>query len=187
MEEAAEFAALREFKLLTLLSKDKKALATARRLGGNWPQQPLATQQPHTCPDRGSRCGRHGDPAATPRGKNARQRRSASRAEARAKQRWMQLNRTWLAVIFYVRLRLRQRERWLARMHMLERAMAIEQQLALEFATSPKRGRDDDGDSTPPATATGESSGGGVDALAQRGAPSPTAKRRTAAVPGQLR
>ena len=33
VDEASTYAALKEFKLLQLLSTDKKALATARRLG----------------------------------------------------------------------------------------------------------------------------------------------------------
>ena len=46
VDDAARFAALKEFKLLQLLSTDKKALATARRLGfmfGHTQTQPTAS------------------------------------------------------------------------------------------------------------------------------------------------
>ena len=47
VEDAASFAALKEFKLLQLLSADKKALMTARRLGLSLGQVQLQAQMQH--------------------------------------------------------------------------------------------------------------------------------------------
>ena len=49
LEEAALFAARKEFELLKLLSTDKKALATARRLGFLFGQTQMQ-MQPQTPP-----------------------------------------------------------------------------------------------------------------------------------------
>ena len=90
IDDASTFAALKEFKLLQLLSADKKALMTARRLGLLLGQsQPQSQQQPPAVP-----AGR--DAAALPAGaadaavpaplRRARRRaaRSARRAASRA-------------------------------------------------------------------------------------------------------
>ena len=85
VEDAALFAATRDFQLLRLLSTDKKALATARRLGGSW-AKPLATQnRTHTPAAQRAAGGDAPTQAATPREGNSRQRRSAKRATARHK------------------------------------------------------------------------------------------------------
>jgi hypothetical protein len=44
VDDASTFAAQKEFKLLQLLSTDKKALATARRLGGYFPKYHIVIQ-----------------------------------------------------------------------------------------------------------------------------------------------
>ena len=142
---------MRDFKLLTLLSKDKAALATARRLGGGWAPQPPATNK-RTSATAAHRAGgaSASAPAASGEG-NARQRRSAKRAAARRKKQLQTLlKRTLLAVLFIVRLCIRQRVRFCERMHQLERSMIMEHQLPIAFS-SPKRGRADDDDSTPAA------------------------------------
>ena len=48
IDEASTFAALKEFKLLQLLSTDRKALGAARRLGFVSAGQPHTHPQPHT-------------------------------------------------------------------------------------------------------------------------------------------
>ena len=92
VEECARFAALKEFELLRLLSTDRKALATARRLGlfasHSQPHPPAAAvggaaaTAPSAAADQSS---------AAPKVPNARQKRSAARsarhhAEMRAAQ-----------------------------------------------------------------------------------------------------
>ena len=92
VEECARFAALKEFELLRLLSTDRKALATARRLGlfasHSQPHPPAAAvggaaaTAPSAAADESS---------AAPKVPNARQKRSAARsarhhAEMRAAQ-----------------------------------------------------------------------------------------------------
>ena len=99
---------IKEYELLRLLSTDKKAMTTARRLG-------LSFSQPHSHPP--SRSTADGGAAAVP-GKsaaaaapesakpNARQRRSAARSAQRHAARWAQMcSRSMLAILFIVRLR----------------------------------------------------------------------------------
>jgi hypothetical protein len=108
VEERARFAALREYELLQLLSRDKKALTTARRLGLS-----LSHPQPQP-PSRSTAVG--GGPvmpnapapaaALVSNGPNARQRRSAARsAQRHAARRAQMCSRSMLAIIFIVRLR----------------------------------------------------------------------------------
>ena len=79
LEDAAQFAALKEFKLLQLLSTDKKALATARRLGflfGHTQTQPHSPAAPVG-----------GAAAPAPRGAADASSSSPSAAPSRARQR----------------------------------------------------------------------------------------------------
>ena len=147
VHDAALFAATRDFELLKLLSTDKKAFATARRLGGSWaPQQPPTTNTNNVPAAQRATAGGVQDPAANAREGNARQRRSARRAATRRKERQARLkpqSMFWLSVLFVAKLRARYHARFSDRMHLLERAMAAEQSLALSLASSPKRGRED--------------------------------------------
>ena len=112
VDDASTFAALKEFKLLQLLSADKKALATARRLGVFSAQPQL--QQARTARSIASRTAPHvlsdaaSGVAAVP---NARKRRSAARSAARSAQhhaqRQLQLYRTGIAVLYLCRIRRR--------------------------------------------------------------------------------
>ena len=113
VDDASTFAAQKEFKLLQLLSTDKKALATARRLG-------FFSQQPQ--PQGRASAAQAGSAASCPpgagaapasAGPNARKRKSAARsakrhASRRARNRW---NRCLTAVLCMVRLRLCVRRR----------------------------------------------------------------------------
>ena len=103
VEECTRFAALREYELLQLLSRDKKALTTARRLGLS-----LSHPQPQP-PSRSTAVG--GGPvmpnapapaaALVSNGPNARQRRSAARsAQRHAARRAQMCSRSMLAIIF---------------------------------------------------------------------------------------
>ena len=112
VDDASTFAALKEFKLLQLLSADKKALATARRLGV-FSAQPQP-QQARTARSTASRTAPHvpsdaaSGVAAVP---NARKRRSAARSAQHHAQRQLQLYRTGIAVLYLCRLRRRCRAR----------------------------------------------------------------------------
>ena len=114
VDDASTFAAQKEFKLLQLLSTDKKAFATARRLGLFLPnskqQQPQTTRSgaagaaasARRMPDGAS--GRQSEP-------NSRQRRSAARSARRHSQVQVQVYRTVIAVLYVCRLRRRCRLR----------------------------------------------------------------------------
>ena len=112
VDDASTFAALKEFKLLQLLSADKKALATARRLGV-FSAQPQP-QQAKTARSTASRTAPHvpsdaaSGVAAVP---NARKRCSAARSAQHHAQRQLQLYRTGIAVLYLCRLRRRCRAR----------------------------------------------------------------------------
>jgi hypothetical protein len=109
VEECARFAALKEYELLRLLSTDKKALMTARRLGLTFsqsqPQPPISasaggsdTESTARPPDAAT--------ASVTVVPNARQRRSAARsAQHHAARRAQLCNRSMLAIFFMVRLR----------------------------------------------------------------------------------
>ena len=111
VEEHALFAARKEFELLRLLSTDKKALATARRLGfstiaghpQSHPQPPVAA--------RAARPPQQQQVGVQPR-RNARQRRSAERSAQRHAwtQRRATRSRTIAAVWLFV-LKLQRRVR----------------------------------------------------------------------------
>ena len=108
VEESAMFAARKEFELLKLLSTDKKALATARRLGAFRPQpQPPS---PAVAAGAGKAAAAPPPDAAAPSASatapNSRQRRSAARSARRhAARRAQSLSRSMLALLFIVRLR----------------------------------------------------------------------------------
>ena len=93
VEGCARFAALKEFELLRLLSSDKKAFATARRLGFGW-GAPCPHSTPHAAGDPQhlhSRGNGTGGSATTPDEgavrTTARQRRSARRSALRHRRR----------------------------------------------------------------------------------------------------
>ena len=107
IDDASTFAALKEFKLLQLLSTDKKAFTTARRLG-------LSFSHPQSQPPSRSPAGSGAVPPRPPVAvaapasttKNARQRRSAERSARRHALRRAQLcTRSMLSLLFIVRLR----------------------------------------------------------------------------------
>ena len=107
VDDASTFAAQKEFKLLQLLSTDKKALATARRLGffQQQPQPPGKASAAQAGSAASCPPGVGAAPASA--GPNARKRKSAARsarrhASRRARNRW---NRCLTAVLCMVRLR----------------------------------------------------------------------------------
>ena len=107
IDDASTFAALKEFKLLQLLSTDKKALTTARRLGLSFSQSQSRSPSSASAAGSGTTSGvRPPGAAAVPAtvGQNARQRRSAARSARRHAARRAQLcSRTMLAILFMVR------------------------------------------------------------------------------------
>ena len=111
VEEHALFAARKEFELLRLLSTDKRALATARRLGFS---TTVAQPQPHSHSGAAHRAPqrerRQVVVAATPR-RNARQRRSARRSAERHRKRQLIIRSRILCLLFVIRLRRRVRAR----------------------------------------------------------------------------
>ena len=147
VEECALFAARREFELLKLLSSDKKALATARRLGfsSGGQQRPRALLA-DAAPARASRAVGTQHPPAPPRA-NARQRRSAERSARRHAARQRRLRATALAVLFLSRLRRRAR---------LRRDLQDLEELADAAPTDAlaKRGRSSRGSSSASSSAT---------------------------------
>jgi hypothetical protein len=113
VDDASTFAAQKEFKLLQLLSTDKKALATARRLGffQQQPQPPGKASAAQAGSAASCPPGAGAAPASA--GPNARKRKSAARsarrhASRRARNRW---NRCLTAVLCMVRLQRRVRGR----------------------------------------------------------------------------
>ena len=107
VDDASTFAALKEFKLLQLLSTDKQALATARRLGLSFSH---SQSQPTSRSPAGSGAAPPRPPVAdaapVSTTKNARQRRSAERSARRHAARRAQLcTRSMLSLLFIVRLR----------------------------------------------------------------------------------
>ena len=78
--QAAEFAALRDFRLLQLLSQDRRAFATARRLGLFRAGQTARTQGSRSTSSQGTAEQQHGSDST--RAPNARMRRSTARAAA---------------------------------------------------------------------------------------------------------
>ena len=107
VDDASTFAALKEFKLLQLLSTDKQALATARRLGLSFSH---SQSQPTSRSPAGSGAAPPRPPVAdaapVSMTKNARQRRSAERSARRHAARRAQLcTRSMLSLLFIVRLR----------------------------------------------------------------------------------
>ena len=111
VEDCALYAARREFELLKLLSKDKKALATARRIGIMF-----SAGQPHSHPQGAAAAATRRAPSsqqpvcAVPRA-NARQRRSAERSARRHGERQRVIRSRILALLFVIRLRRRVRLR----------------------------------------------------------------------------
>ena len=112
VDDASTFAALKEFKLLQLLSADKKAFATARRLGlfSAKPQPQQAQTARSTASRAEPRVPSDAASGATTR-PNARQRRNAARSARHHAQRQLQLYRTGIAVLYLCRLRRRCRAR----------------------------------------------------------------------------
>ena len=112
VDDASTFAALKEFKLLQLLSADKKAFATARRLGlFSAKPQP---QQAQTARSTASRAAPRVPSDAASGAKtrpNARQRRSAARSAQHHAQRQLQVYRLAIAVLYICRLQRRCRAR----------------------------------------------------------------------------
>ena len=113
VDDASTFAAQKEFKLLQLLSTDKKALSTARRLG-LFSKQP----QPHKETARSGAAAaatsarRQPDAASgRPVGPNSAQRRSAARSAQHHAQLQLRFYRTAIAVLYFCRLRRRCRLR----------------------------------------------------------------------------
>ena len=112
VDDASTFAAQKEFKLLQLLSTDKKAFSTARRLG-------LFSARPQ--PQQTARSGAAAKAAPVRRKPNAasgrsaepnsRQRRSALRSARRHAQLQVQVYRTAIAILYICRLRRRCRLR----------------------------------------------------------------------------
>ena len=108
IDDASTFAALKEFKLLQLLSTDKKAFTTARRLGLSF-----SHSQSQPCSSASAAAG----PAAAPApptadaapvsaAPNARRRRSSARSARHHALRRAQLcTRSMLSLLFIVRLR----------------------------------------------------------------------------------
>ena len=107
VDDASTFAALKEFKLLQLLSTDAKAFTTARRLGifSSKQQQPQKTARSGAT-DAATSARRTSDVAsghsAAP---NSRRKRSAARSARHHAQIQVQLYRTAIAVIYFCRLR----------------------------------------------------------------------------------
>ena len=101
VDDASTFAAQKEFKLL---SADKKAFATARRLGLNFSH---SQPQPHSRSSAAEGAAPPRPPAADAElasaKRNARQQRSAARSARRHNVRRM-CNRTMRALLFIVRL-----------------------------------------------------------------------------------
>ena len=112
VDDASTFAAQKEFKLLQLLSTDKKAFTTARRLG-LFSTQPQSQQTARSGAAAkvasvrrtpGAASGRTAEP-------NSRQRRSALRSARRHAQLQVQVYRTAIAILYICRLRRRCRLR----------------------------------------------------------------------------
>ena len=112
VDDASIFAAQKEFKLLQLLSTDKKAFTTARRLG-LFSTQPQSQQTARSGAAAkvasvrrtpGAASGRTAEP-------NSRQRRSALRSARRHAQLQVQVYRTAIAILYICRLRRRCRLR----------------------------------------------------------------------------
>jgi hypothetical protein len=108
VEESARFAALKEFALLRLLSTDRKAFATARRLGLSFSQ--LQSQPPSRSTAGGGATAAPSKPAAAAAPAsaepNASRRRSAARsAQHHAARRAKMCTRSMLSLLFIVRLR----------------------------------------------------------------------------------
>ena len=119
VDDASTFAAQKEFKLLQLLSNDKKALATARRLGLFCQKPQPQSQAAHTGAGTGTGTGAgisrasNADAASAPAGPTRKQKVSTARsarrhASRRARKRW---NRCATAVLCMVRLQRRVRGR----------------------------------------------------------------------------
>ena len=108
VEECTRFAALREYELLQLLSRDKKALTTARRFGLSLSHPQPQPPSKSTAVGGGTAMPNAPAPAVAPvsNGPNARQRRSAVRSAQRHAARRAQIcSRSMLAIIYIVRLR----------------------------------------------------------------------------------
>lgn len=106
VDDASTFAAQKEFKLLQLLSTDKKALATARRLGLYSTQPQLQQTARSSAAAKATSARRRPDAASgRPVGPNSRQRRSAERSARHHAQLQVQFNRTAIAVLYICRLR----------------------------------------------------------------------------------
>ena len=113
VDDASTFAAQKEFKLLQLLSNDKKALATARRLGVFSQKPQLQGQASAARAGAGASRSSNAGAASTPKGPTAKQKKSAARsarrhASRRAQERW---NRCCTAVLCIVKLQRRVRGR----------------------------------------------------------------------------
>ena len=79
VDDASTFAAQKEFKLLQLLSNDKKALATARRLGVFSQKPQLQGQASAARAGAGASRSSNAGAASTPKGPTAKQKKSAAR------------------------------------------------------------------------------------------------------------
>ena len=106
VDDASTFAAQKEFKLLQLLSTDKKAFATARRLG-LYSTQPQLQQTARSSAAATATSARRRPDAASGRlvGPNSRQKRSAERSARHHAQLQVQFYRTAIAVLYICRLR----------------------------------------------------------------------------------
>ena len=106
VDDASTFAAQKEFKLLQLLSTDKKAFATARRLG-LYSTQPQLQQTARSSAAATATSARRRPDAASgrPVGPNSRQKRSAERSARHHAQLQVQFYRTAIAVLYICRLR----------------------------------------------------------------------------------
>ena len=112
VDDASTFAAQKEFKLLQLLSADKKAFATARRLGlFSAKQQPQQAQTARSAASRTQPRVPSDAASGAKTGPNARQRRSAARSARHHAQRQFQVYRLAIAVLYVCRLRRRCRLR----------------------------------------------------------------------------
>ena len=99
VDDASTFAAQKEFKLLQLLSTDKKAFATARRLGLYSTQPQLQQTARSSAAATATSVRRRPDAASgRPVGQNSRQKRSAERSARHHAQLQVQFYRAPLSL-----------------------------------------------------------------------------------------
>ena len=109
VDDASTFAAETKYKLLVLLSTNKKAEATARRLGvfAAQPQPLPAKATAGKTAAKPTRTPAADAPPAAPSTKKSQRKRSAARSARHHASRRHQLNRCMVAMLFVVRLRRR--------------------------------------------------------------------------------